>query len=581
MNLIYSLIIVTGLCGSPFLFISRLGFQRPNTINKYLKVVIGNLLVISFVVYVALIASIKSNIVFSVSSTILIINSLSFFVNLFLKKSYKIFRTIFITTSLAILQLLPALSALSRNRIIFGMAASMNNDVADYALISDNTLLHGFNNLTRIHGYNLGDFAKNVSFQSANFLQASVAREFRMSTVSVSMVILISALSLSNYAFFCVAKALNPVISEFNAFAISTICFGIGLSNYIVSNYFLSEIFGFIIIGFLISEFTLISTRTEISYFSYTWIGASLGLGFYTYPPMMIVLFPVIGTSFFIADFRKKKLNFSRLLVSYAWILMIAILVTIPYLRICLNLLIKTNSVKAGWPFPPLNAVSVILWPNTIGIPTGTLLVISSWIAIFTFGLYLLHKAKLFGRNNPQTIIYVGSFLIFLVFVMAMRRGSGEYQSWKMQSYLLPVVMLVILNASLNYSKSKNSLLYLLLGSVLIIPSAQWVPDLKRYGNVTTTDLQAMDTNPNLIHLSHLNINLHPYFETMAMASILNNKIVFLNSPSYLNLSENQSLCTLTRTEYINGEKFMPISENFVLADSKDGTCKAEDVIKP
>lgn len=575
LNLICGLIIVTGLCGSPVLFIKKFDLHNSKADSKNLRIVVCNLLTMSFVVFAALTASIQSNIVFSTCSIFLVINSLSFFADVILRRNYRDFRAIFISTLLAITQLIPALSALSRNRIIFGMTASMNNDVADYALVSDNTLQHGFRNLSRIYDYNLGDFAKNIAYQSTNFLQASVSREFRMSTVAVSMLILISGLALANHAFVCAARILNPAISEFNAFAIATICFGVGLSNYIVSNYFLGEVFGFIIIGFLISEFGLTRTKTAISYFTYTWIGLALGLGIYTYPPMMIILFPVIGVAFFTADLKNKKLDFSKIFIAYLWILIVSILVTIPYIRICFNGLVKTNSAKAGWPFPPLNAISVILWPNTIGIPSGNLLVISSWVALFIFGLFLLQKAKLLGSGHPQTIIYLTSFLIFLFFILAMGRSAGDYQSWKMQSYLIPIVMLVLLNASLSHSKIQNSLTYLLLGAVLIIPSAQWVPDLKRFGNVTTTDLQTMATNRYLKNFSHLNINLHPYFETMAMATILSNKVLFLNSPSYLNLSENQSLCTLTRTEYINGQKFIPISENYVLADSKDGTCQA------
>jgi hypothetical protein len=79
--------------------------------------------------------------------------------------------------------------------------------------------------------------------------------------------------------------------------------------------------------------------------------------------------------------------------------------------------------------------------------------------------------------------------------------------------------------------------------------------------------------NKALVDYRQLNIQVNPWFETMALYSILENKVLHLNSSNYVITSSNAKWCTLVRLDNIEQSTFKKINSTFGLKQSEDKNC--------
>ena len=90
--------------------------------------------------------------------------------------------------------------------------------------------------------------------------------------------------------------------------------------------------------------------------------------------------------------------------------------------------------------------------------------------------------------------------------------------------------------------------------------------------------MEALASNPKLAKLAAVNIDLNPYFENMAVATLLDNQRKYIKGVQYYPSINSDSACTLTRVNNRNYEFIEPLSIHYALAPSVDGTCVPENL---
>jgi hypothetical protein len=141
-------------------------------------------------------------------------------------------------------------------------------------------------------------------------------------------------------------------------------------------------------------------------------------------------------------------------------------------------------------------------------------------------------------------------FAIFAYVYLVGGGNWGHYQNWKLLSYFMPYFLVILFCALAEHKSVGKKILIVILINSLSSPLISWLPILKGQvpSNVLTRSQVHVKRNfgSNLTEAENLNVQMKTWFETMAMANILENRHIFLVSPSYLPVLEaNPDYCTL------------------------------------
>jgi hypothetical protein len=445
-----------------------------------------------------------------------------------------------------------------------------NHDIAYYLAAASQFLQSGFVNQGAVNLNDLNVAARNYQYFTPTALFAFERSNSPIWIGQFATPTLIVFITLGSLIVAKISKMISPRINKFQQFSISTIFSLMSINIYILTSFFLAQAIAVMIIlrivQILLAE--VLDQNSEINSRIDLLVIAIMALCVFSYPALLFPALALLIIGLSAASIRKRSLaNLIRLVLSSG----LAVVVTLSYLPTAINLFVILKDGSFGWPLQPLSPIAMILTPSLIGAPLTKVSLIFMWTLFFLVLFILISKAGL-DRIERTLIGLVISAAVLLVIVFAEFRGEGysNYGVWKLQSYIAPFTTLLVLAYILKRKNIFDSLVYTLLGVVLLNPLIIWTVNS---GKSTSNTFMQLYNTRELNNSQSLNIDLKDFSETMLATTFGKGNKFFINSNSYLQTSLDPNSCTLTNAGS-NGYAFqVPINPDYVMASQDPNEC--------
>jgi hypothetical protein len=477
---------------------------------------------------------------------------------------------------LGIWVLVPPLLSLRRQGLDFGLATIFNADLAFYVLMADNVADVGFLNSNHVGNMDAGAWSRDHMYIGAVALINFVSAATGLPTWQATLVTMGVAVCLLVVALWALGKAVWPEARYAVAGAVIVACLA-GLSSYILSQFFLGQVLGLASVATSLAGATLMARKPRSQ--GLVLLGAGGALGIYCYPvlglPVLLVLpfWAVLA-----AAFGGERVGRTLAQVT-AWsgaAMLVALLLSAVSLRNALNLFTSQSGGDAGWLLPALSGPTALVWPMGIGQPTSLQNVVTSWAIVLVVAVIALVAAWRGGLRvsvRLAAVLLSASSLVVLGAVMVF--GPDRYQTWKLEAFLLPLVVVVTLPALsasvVGFTRVGRTLIAASVGAVALGPFMTWAPALQRGTPdvITSSELAALATSPGMSKVSSVNIRLSSKFENMSAGAIITRSAVVFTGDSYFPALTALHTCTLTTRAMLSpGEtNFTDLGGGYVLLD--------------
>jgi hypothetical protein len=470
--------------------------------------------------------------------------------------------------------LVPPLLSLRRQGLAFGLAAIGNNDLPNYILVAENTAYAGFRNSNHLANRNLGALSRDGSYIGAtsliNFVSAATGLPVWQATFATMGV----AVGLLVVALWALGKAVWPKARYAIAGPVIVACLA-GFSSFTYGHFFLAGVLGLASVATSLAGATLMARQPGLEGFVLFAAGGALGIYCYGHlglPVLLMLPFWAV-LSAALGDERSRRMLAEVAARSVAAVL-VALLLSGLTLGTAFNLVKAQSQVTAGWTIPVLSSPTALLWPMGIGYETSWQNVVASWVVVLAVAVVGLVAAWRRALRLPVRLaagLLSASSLVVLGVVVVY--GPEHYQTWKMEAFLLPIVVVVTLPALsawvVGTVRVGPMLITAWVGAVALGPFLTWAPTLQQPtpAVITPPGLAALATSPGLSNVSSLNIRLPSFFETMSAGAIITKSAVVFTANSYYPALTELHTCTLTRREMLSPDEtdFTDLSGGYVL----------------
>jgi hypothetical protein len=150
---------------------------------------------------------------------------------------------------------------------------------------------------------------------------------------------------------------------------------------------------------------------------------------------------------------------------------------------------------------------------------------------------------------------------------------NDSYQTWKFISYMLPCIYTIMLTFIIRQGVIGKILIIFLLFVGLLSPIRQWTNSINLDDLAVSHEMENTADNPLILNQKNLNLDLRPYYESMAMAVVLQAPQIYINSPQYFPLKQNPDACTLIRRDNLKYLLSKPINSTYALVPSQTSKC--------
>jgi len=476
--------------------------------------------------------------------------------------------------AMSLVPIFPVLLLAARSGLTYPFSSSMNNDIASYAGTAEAFGETGWENTQTISSFNLNEFAQisspfGTTSLLAFFSKVLSLKSFEITTATMAVAIVINLL--------CGAQLYRSMHRERNTnFLVPTlvIAFFCPIMTYVIANYFLGQIFCLGICLLFLSAVIELSHNTKTKQIYRIQIILSVSNGIYLYPVFTIPFFLFVLLTLSVYQIYKKESDIKTILQPYLGMLL-GVIISATYVLTAIKILNSQANATAGWKLPSLNMIAILLFPELIGIEFSSLAVLTTWIFFFTL------LALLFFRLKHQNNLVIGylSFValpIFLctAFMIYSKNGIADYKIWKLITFLLPIMLLYLVPLVASYAKYGFVLVTIIATLAASSPMTTWAINAKSDA-IMTKDMENLQHLKELKPYRELNIKLGNYFESMAMASMLNDKILFINNYTYWPRTYKNEACTIMRYDQVTNEKILKIlNQTYVLVTVPNIECK-------
>ena len=353
------------------------------------------------------------------------------------------------------------------------------------------------------------------------------------------------------------------------------ICFAGALMNYILVNFFLGQVIATAVSLFVLSEAIRLGKKGRSTWKDIIPSIFGIGVSIYAYPPFLIPFILVyVGVFVLVQIFVFKNISWHNTFFTSLGIVS-AFVVASPYLVPAIKLLIAQGSVLAGWPIPTMNPLAVFVFPKLMGQMFSAPLNFISWGLLLFLATSQLFRIKF--KDGPTTnffkYLFVVAILGYLVAVTLLGGGFSRYQNWKLLAYVIPLTVPVLIYCLAVNGRFSKLTLYFLLFLVATSPLVEWNRGLP-YKNYVTGDMVKTSQQINNLKITHLNIDLRPYFESMTFVSMLPEVKLFLNQPTYLTSSISADSCTLISVDNKqHHSNLVVLNQSYALAKDLHSVC--------
>jgi hypothetical protein len=491
-------------------------------------------------------------------------------------KKLKSLIIVFVASTWAIF---PMILKISQNGMTLGLGSIGNNDVINYALMSKDFLSNGFNDGGNIANVNLGFNNHFLQHQTANSFitvisSVSGLESWKILTAIAGAVIAIGIHSLSS-----LVQNLFQINNRLISNTFGSIVFLSPLMSYVTGNYFLAQLIAIPITIEMLRIFLNIGKSVKYSTEDYVLLPVTISLCIFAYP---VFLIPWVAVCFMVAFFllilrkvvpTKKFINITILLISLGFVL------AFDYLIVAFRLGKMQGETSFGWELSPLNPFSTLVSSDSLGKSIGDFYTFVAWLIFLVIFAILFAVSEIDIIMKKFLLLYVAINLFLVLVVFAFKSQSmSSYQVWKLQSFLFPILLVMLLSVAYKSRKSGKIIVAFIGFFALLAPLQLWEKSLISRDLVINSEMEALASNPKLAKLAAVNIDLNPYFENMAVATLLDNQRKYIKGVQYYPSINSDSACTLTRVNNRNYEFIEPLSIHYALAPSVDGTCVPENL---
>jgi len=476
--------------------------------------------------------------------------------------------------AMSLVPIFPVLLLAARSGLVYPFSSSMNNDIASYAGTAEAFGETGWVNTQTISSFNLNEFAQisspfGTTSLLAFFSKVLSLKSFETTTATMAIAIVINLL--------CGAQLYRSMHRDrFTNFLVPTlvIAFFCPIMTYVIANYFLGQIFSLGICLLFLSAVIELSRNTKTKQIYRIQIILSVSNGIYLYPVFTIPFFLFVLLTISVYQIYKKEFDIKTILQPYLGMLL-GVIISVTYLLTAIKILNSQANATAGWKLPSLNMIAILLFPELIGLEFSSLAVLTTWIFFFTLLTLLFFRLK---HQNNLVIGYL-SFValpIFLctAFMIYSKNGIADYKIWKLITFLLPIMLLYLVPLVASYAKYGFVLVTIIATLAASSPMTTWAINAKSDA-IMTKDMENLQHLKELKPYRELNIKLGNYFESMAMASMLNDKILFINNYTYWPRTYKNEACTIMRYDQVTNEKILKIlNQTYVLVTVPNIECK-------
>jgi hypothetical protein len=487
-------------------------------------------------------------------------------------------KIILVSIGIAMWAELPAIIKSANMGSGLNMTSIGNNDVVAYALTASEFLKNGFRNTGHLANMDLNAFSRDWQHQVPNVISSFVAGLSNLYTWQIMTVVMILAIGLSALAVHQLIEELNSNLNYAKSLAGAAIVVLSPLLTYIYGNYFLGQAFSISIGLITVARFARIGKSQRIEVRDMVSIASLTVLSIYAYPIFLLPLLAVSMTLCLTSFLFKNRNNFIALSMRLIASVVIGALISFPYIPIAWRIVRTLSHVASGWPLPPLNPVALFIYGKAIGYKSSAPVLIVSWLVPILVWLVWIQKSKIEKRvKHHLVLLNVFLAISFLTIIVIKRDPADSYQSWKLLSYFFPIVYSVTLAFVLSQHQAGKILGSLLLACGLAAPFFQWSAVQKIQDMAVSANMIEVSKNPQIQRLTNLNLDLRPYFESMAMAEVIQKPKIFINSQQYFPLKQDPSACTLIRSDNRRYVKALPINKEYSLVPAQNGNCKLQN----
>jgi hypothetical protein len=468
----------------------------------------------------------------------------------------------------AIWVMVPPLLELGRLGVRFGLATAGNSDLPNYALIATNVASSGFLDSHHVAGFDFGTFSREDNYMGATTLINFVSAATGLAAWQACMAVMGVALSLSAVALWALTKSVWPTARYAAPAAVLVASFA-SLSVFLVGQYFLGGVLGMTSVALALAGATMLAQPAVNAKSGMLALVAGDALGVYSYghlglPVLFLLPFWTI-LSAVLSGARSRNLLIKIAARSVGGSAVALVLSAIA-VRTAANLVRSQSQAVAGFTEPPMSATGALLWPPGIGAHSSAEMISLSWLivaAIVVAGYVAAWRYGLRGSAAIGATLTLGCVLVTIGCVIVY--GPPRYQTWKMESFLLPLALAVSVPAvaSLRFRRAEvgRALVTVVVGVVTLGPALAWQPSISRAQDVATTagapgftsrSLVDLANSRQLAKLSSVNVRLGPFFETMAAGNVIPTPVVIFSSRTYLAPATLLKTCTLTRRDMLS-----------------------------
>jgi len=485
--------------------------------------------------------------------------------------------------SIPIWQYIPTLTLLDSTASSLNMTSIGNNDIANYALAAKEYLYSGFINSGRYPDLDFNSYARDLQHLTVHLLISFTSFVSNLPVWKIMNSVMIFTIALNAIVLIKMFKA----ISKNRKPLLPIIAVSISLLNpfnsYVIHHYFLSQSLSLLILSLIIIKGHEIYNKNHLKLVDGIEITSLMILSIFSYPSILIpAIFGVFVVNLINEKFFKKE-GFKPIAQKYLTVIIFAFLgciLSIIYLPRAFNILYLHATIRSGWELPAPNAIGIFFSPFYISNSINSNISKLIWFGFLcaTLGIfYLSMKAK---RANMYFISLISTIIfVYILQVIIRGQGFGHYQNWKLLSYIMPIVVVIVLAEFCKVSnKGPLIMLPFLIGGI-ISPISLW-KNGNDFGTLSIINKELIELQKvkDIYKIDGLNVMIGPYYQSMAVGLVTDVKKIYFSSPTYYPINSDKNLCSLVENSDDRFPNKVEINESYSLISSENLKC---DVVNP
>ena len=464
-------------------------------------------------------------------------------------KSFRVMLAFAVSVAIAgAYSLLPIISKLSSNNAL-GAYSSQNLDQISYIAIANEFIESGFQDSGHIAPGGINSFAQFGTPISPTILMTFIMSIFQISAWEAVLPTIIVAFGFATLGLVRLIEALFINLTKKTLTLISILIMSTSLISYCYINYFLGQILAIGLSAIILANSIENALGIGDSRHRFLELFLATTLAIFIYPVFLLPFLIYSSILGILVSTYNSKVYLKRYFLGQTLAIVLGLVTTIPYLFDAYKLVRYLLPITAGYPIPALNPLSMFAFIDQIGRVFEKNGLLLSWLVLSGVVVFLMFKGRSLYRDSFSASLVLSSSIIIVIFVPIFRGNSySDYQSWKLISFFIPIILATVVPLFLPRKLGKVSHKTLGVITVLIL-FLGYTHNLKFEVSKTypTKSMQEVLNSPLLRNVEELNVDLEPGWENMLMSIMLNDQKIYPVAQDLWQTKPETTACTLVR----------------------------------